>query len=1411
MEKNSTHITTYQRKPQIWIGTESAPFPYDLTWKYPLQVCLDRDLLFFRREGEIKVLYNGTDAGTDPITVQNGDELQVEDLRITFFKDRLEVIAESGSFQTTLLPEHGEEAYFEGFPVYKRSPRMTYQIQEEEVVIKAPPRKKEMSKSSLAQLIIPPVCMMALTVAMGIFMKRGPYMYMTAGMTAITLIFSIQRFISERRSVRQDNRERAVMYDEYLLKKRKEIRKLRGKEREAVRYQNPTLPMLQDMVLEYSSRIYERSVLDDDFLKVNLGYRSGKSRINVTYEEKELDLTRDELIERAKKIPEEFKEIDGIPVEIDLKRSHLGLVGNKRNIHEQLKYMMAQLTFFHSYHDLQIVFIHSGAYREDFRYMRWYPHLRLSFINVVGEICSEQIRDQILGSVQQVLKERKLKQEEEKKANVFLPQFLFVIDEPKLILNHAIMEYLQSREMGLGFSIIYTTDQSSNLPENVRTICILDNSEEARLLLEEGERKNIRFDVQHTYGIQLERMARALSPLVHELGIVSRVPEKLTFFQMYQAESPEELQPEQRWQEHNAYKSLAVPIGAKAENEYTELDLHEKAHGPHGLIAGTTGSGKSETIQTYILSLAVNFHPHEVGFLLIDYKGGGMANLFAHLPHLLGTITNLDKSESMRAMVSIKAELARRQRIFGEYGVNHINDYQKLFRLGKAEEPLPHLFTISDEFAELKKEQPEFMAELDSASRIGRSLGVHLILATQKPSGVVDDQIWSNSRFRLCLKVQSASDSKEMLHTADAANITQTGRGYLQVGNNEIYELFQSAWSGAAFGTKEEQKEEDDRVYLLNELGQGEALNKDFSGNAESRQIKKTQLDVTVEYLAELYAQEQCVPVKKTWLPSLPYQIVSPHLKSVGDSAAFEKLDLKLGVGFMDVPEEQAQREYLLDLEKNGHLLYLSSSGCGKTMFLTQVILGLSAKNAVKNLNFYILDLGNSGMIPLRQLPHVADYMNFDHTEKITKFQKLILDEMQERKRKLARAMVQNFSVYNETQPDTLKAIVIAVDQYEVIKELEDSVETFLQKISRDGAGLGIYLLVTTSRDSAMRNATRNNFKVRIGGFNFDESELSSFIGRSQYKLPEEHKGRALVKTDGIHVMQLYTPVDFESEKEYDQKLKELISRICELSTEEKAKEIPVMPEELTLDMLSSYPGYESTRTKVPVGIDTSSLQAYYLPMETSPAFVIGGVKTGKTNVIRNMLELIRGEVTYLFDSKNHDLASYQSRDKLVYAGDKASAAEALGKISEEVSRRKEGYEEAKLDQMDLTAAEFMKSLPPVYVMIDMLQDLYENIGEDNSLIDILEEAVRYGIYILVTSEMKVKKMTRSKFIDMLIASREALILGNIREQLLFSYTGIREENRKVEFGYYHNAGVSRKVKLIMHKGKQNYCRLPVP
>ena len=211
------------------------------------------------------------------------------------------------------------------------------------------------------------------------------------------------------------------------------------------------------------------------------------------------------------------------------------------------------------------------------------------------------------------------------------------------------------------------------------------------------------------------------------------LPNMVTFLEMFGAGRVEHLNPLRRWVENNPVKSLSVPIGIGTDGRLFSLDLHETRQGPHGLVAGMTGSGKSEFLITYILSMAVNFSPDEVAFILIDYKGGGLADAFEnkdrgiHLPHLVGTITNLDGASIDRSLMSIKSELTRRQTIFKEVkqrigeGTLDIYDYQKLYRSKKVDEPLPHLFIISDEFAELKQQQPTFMDELISAARIGRS------------------------------------------------------------------------------------------------------------------------------------------------------------------------------------------------------------------------------------------------------------------------------------------------------------------------------------------------------------------------------------------------------------------------------------------------------------------------------------------------------------------------------------------------------------------------------------------------------------------------------------------------------------------------------------------------------------------
>lgn len=249
----------------------------------------------------------------------------------------------------------------------------------------------------------------------------------------------------------------------------------------------------------------------------------------------------------------------------------------------------------------------------------------------------------------------------------------------------------------------------------------------------------------------------------------------------------EDLNIAERWRSNDPVTSLAVPIGIGTDGAEFMLDLHQKYQGPHGLVAGTTGSGKSEFLLTYVLSLAVNFHPDEVAFLLIDYKGGGLAGAFddlqnqIHLPHLIGTITNLDGAAINRSLISIQSEVLRRQKIFNDAkslageGTMDIYSYQRLYRSGVVKEPMPHLFIISDEFAELKQQQPDFLDQLVSIARIGRSLGVHLILATQKPAGVVTDQILSNTKFRVCLKVQDRADSMDMLKRPEAAELRETG------------------------------------------------------------------------------------------------------------------------------------------------------------------------------------------------------------------------------------------------------------------------------------------------------------------------------------------------------------------------------------------------------------------------------------------------------------------------------------------------------------------------------------------------------------------------------------------------------------------------------------------------------------
>ena len=513
-------------------------------------------------------------------------------------------------------------------------------------------------------------------------------------------------------------------------------------------------------------------------------------------------------------------------------------MGKDEDIFRFVDSIILQLMTFHSYDDLKIIFLISKKHLDVWEKYKELPHcfsndkrMRFFASNVEDAKEVSSFLNQEFSNRLNNLNEET--EENEVKEKTFSPYYLIITDDYPMIRKLDIIDNMLKFKDDCGFSLVCVENQLRRLPSECVNFVSIDDKASVVLCTDINNYYQQQFSNELSYNIDVEACLKKLANIPIEFTEDNRnLPTSIGFLEMFNVGKVEQLNTLNRWKLNNPMQSLRAQVGVNDEGNPIYLDLHEKYHGPHGLIAGTTGSGKSEFIITYILSMALNYSPNEVAFILIDYKGGGLAGAFENktqgirLPHLAGTITNLDKSELNRTLVSINSELQRRQQKFNEVrdklgeSTIDIYKYQKFFREKKIDEPMPHLFIISDEFAELKAQQPEFMDDLISAARIGRSLGIHLILATQKPSGVVNDQIWSNSKFKVCLKVQDTSDSNEMLKMPDAAYITNAGRFFLQVGNNEMLVLGQSGWAGTQYVASDVVKRKYDRsVLFIDDIG----------------------------------------------------------------------------------------------------------------------------------------------------------------------------------------------------------------------------------------------------------------------------------------------------------------------------------------------------------------------------------------------------------------------------------------------------------------------------------------------------------------------------------------------------------------------------------------------------------------
>lgn len=1143
------------------------------------------------------------------------------------------------SKQEVQVSEEEDDVYDETSTnnLFYRSPRFKRDINKTVISIDPPPPLGNLEQTPLMLMLGPSMTMGMASLFTGLFtlqnvmnsngniMNAMPTLVMSFSMLLGTILWPILTKKYEKKKRIEREKLRQEKYKKYIEITRQKIADECIHQSEILHENHVTVDECVARVKHRLRNLWERALGQNDFLKVRLGIGNLPLEAEVKYPQKKFTLDEDNLQEELYKLGEEPKMLNQVPITLSLTENWIsGIIGKRSNVIEILKAIIIQLTALHSYDELKLVIIFDQKEKQVWDFVKWLPHVwdNSKEIRFIATSPSE-VKELSAFFTKEITKREVITSEEELKE---ITPYYVVFSMSKSLANKTEMvNSILKHKKNYGFSLITAYDELNNLPKECSMVIEIGDNSSQMYDKNDITGKYIAFNPDTYLNPHIDEMVTNLANIQLDSSIAAyTLPNMLTFLEMFGVGKIEHLNSLSRWKNNDPTISLETAIGVDTTGEVFKLDLHEKFHGPHGLIAGMTGSGKSEVIMTFILSLAVNYHPNEVAFILIDYKGGGMANAFENLPHLAGTITNLDGAAVKRSLVSIQSELKRRQAIFSEtskkVGVSNIDiyKYQKLFRDGSVTEPLQHLFIISDEFAELKMQQPEFMEQLVSAARIGRSLGVHLILATQKPSGIVDDQIWSNSKFRICLKVQEKADSMDVIKRPDAAELSVTGRFFVQVGFNELFEIGQSAWSGAPYYPSERiQRKIDNSVIIVDNLGRVvKQVRVDNCKNVLQNPHK--QIDEINKYLAKL-ANEENIKIKSLWLEPIPELIYADEIKLKYNIPKAIKCILNPIIGEVDDPANQRQLAMTLPITKEGNTIVYGVSGSGKTTFLTTLIYSLMQEHTPNELNMYILDFGSETLRAFSKAPHVGDVLLSHEAEKINNLFKLLYKEV-DRRKKLFSDYGGDYESYIRTTKQELESIVMVIHNYSAFAESYEDKEEAVAYLTREGIKYGIYFIVTALNTGAIRYRLLQNFKQILVLQLNDPLDYSGALGNVDGVYPSKYKGRGIYKTDNVYEFQIaHTSRNSTDSLDY---VREYCSEYAKKWTKAGAKKIPILPSKIDAEYLLDEIN-DNTETKIPIGVIKNSLITAYYEFNNNYINLILSQSNERSNFIQGLAEVL--------------------------------------------------------------------------------------------------------------------------------------------------------------------------------------------
>ena len=749
-----------------------------------------------------------------------------------------------------------------------------------------------------------------------------------------------------------------------------------------------------------------------------------------------------------------------VPATVDLASvGVLGVAGDGHPAAALTRWLVAQACVLIAPGDLQVVVLTTIARAAEWDWLRWLPHSAGD-----GARCRVLLGTDDTSRAARINELTRLtdarRSDHRRHPSGQLPRVLLVVDGARELRQAPGLTALLESGPTAGILAVCSDSQQRLLPQECSTVAVFQDGSGTRLTLTgpQGRLTDVLADqVDLAVAERAARAMAALNPVVAGSGDDGRLPTAARLIDLIEP-GPDCEAIAAAWQAGSP--TTEAVIGLTADGPLL-LDL--TADGPHTLIAGTTGAGKSELLQTLVVSLALANRPDALNFVLVDYKGGAAFRECARLPHTVGLVTDLDGRLTERALTSLSAELRRRERVLAANGAKDLETLWAAAPAG-APPPLSRLVIVIDEFATLVEELPDFVRGLVGLAQRGRSLGIHLVLATQRPGGVVSPDIRANTNLRICLRVTQSTESSDVIDAPDAGQIAAAtpGRAFVRTGAGEL-RAFQTARVGGR-AARTAPTTEGPRVTIVptTELGMP-PLSEVASAAADG----PTDLSVLVEAITAASERLGLAAPARPWLDPLPELLTVDALAATHPS----RDELVLPLGLIDVPDRQQQLPYGLELADGAHLLVAGAPRSGRSTVL-QTLAGAVARTwSAEDLHLYGLDFGNQALGALTGLPHCGAVVTRDEPDRLERLLSRLQSEVERRQALFALEGYANLAEQRTlSDPDRrLPWILLLVDRWEGLVQSCQDVDLGrrideLLRLLREGPAVGVRAVVTADR-----------------------------------------------------------------------------------------------------------------------------------------------------------------------------------------------------------------------------------------------------------------------------------------------------------------------------------------------------------